>query len=215
MTASKRAGKAVGLALPPVDKTQVRDTASDVDWDGARLRTMRKNRHLSIQQLADKVGLSVGMVSQIERGLSTPSLRSIRLLANALDVPVSWFFAGSQHAEADHIVRRAQRRQLKIGTAGAVQELLSPETPGGIEIYEIVLEPGGSSGSDLYSHAGEKAGLVIEGSLQLSIGPLTHLLQAGDSFRFPSTTPHRFANASPHETRFVWIVNRHTVPPPS
>jgi transcriptional regulator with XRE-family HTH domain len=174
---------------------------------------MRKNRHLSIQQLADKVGLSVGMVSQIERGLSTPSLRSIRLLANALDVPVSWFFAGSQHAEAEHIVRRAQRRQLKIGTAGAVQELLSPEAPGGIEIYEILLEPGGSSGSDLYSHGGEKAGLVIEGSLQLSIGPLTHLLQAGDSFRFPSTTPHRFANASPNQTRFVWIVNRQAQQP--
>ena len=171
---------------------------------------MRKNRNLSIQQLADKVGLSVGMVSQIERGLSTPSLRSIRLLANALDVPVSWFFAGGQHHEAEHIVRKAQRRQLKIGAIGAVQELLSPETPGGIEIYEIVLEPGTSSGNDLYSHAGEKAGVVIEGNLQLAIGPLVHLLQPGDSFRFPSTTPHRFANAGPNETRFVWIVNRHT-----
>jgi transcriptional regulator with XRE-family HTH domain len=213
VTASKRANKVVGLATPPAGKALALAAPSDSDWDGARLRTMRKNRHLSIQQLADKVGLSVGMVSQIERGLSTPSLRSIRLLANALDVPVSWFFAGSQHAEAEHIVRRAQRRQLKIGTAGAVQELLSPEAPGGIEIYEILLEPGGSSGSDLYSHGGEKAGLVIEGSLQLSIGPLTHLLQAGDSFRFPSTTPHRFANASPNQTRFVWIVNRQAQQP--
>jgi quercetin dioxygenase-like cupin family protein len=87
-----------------------------------------------------------------------------------------------------------------------VQELLSPESPGGVEIYEIALEPGGSSGSDLYSHGGEKAGLVLEGTLSLSIGPLTHLLHAGDSFRFPSTTPHRFANASPGETRFIWVV---------
>ena len=181
---------------------------ADNDWDGARLRTMRKNRGLSIGQLAEKVGLSVGMVSQIERGISTPSLRSIRLLANALDVPVSWFFAGSQHAESEHIVRRAQRRQLHVKSTGAVQELLSPESPGGVEIYEIVLEPGGSSGSDLYSHAGEKAGLVLEGTLQLSIGPLTHLLHAGDSFRFPSTTPHRFANAGPGETRFIWVVAR-------
>src|SRR5690349_19530010 len=94
-------------------------SAGDDIWIGARLRELRKDRRLSIQQLADRVGLSIGMISQIERGLSTPSLRSLRLLAEALNVPVSWFFASSKgHSESRHIVRRAQRRRLRVPDVG-------------------------------------------------------------------------------------------------
>ena len=184
-------------------------TAGDDVWIGARLRELRKDRLLSIQQLADRVGLSIGMISQIERGLSTPSLRSLRLLAEALDVPVSWFFASSKgYSASRHIVRRAQRRRLRVPDVGVVQELLSPDTASAIEIYEVSLEPGGSSGPDSYSHEGEKAGLVVAGEMQLLIGNEIHLLQCGDSFHFPSTQPHRFANPGSSLTRFVWIVSR-------
>jgi transcriptional regulator with XRE-family HTH domain len=176
-------------------------------WIGSRLRELRKDRGLSIQEVADRVGLSIGMISQIERGLSTPSLRSLRLLAEAMDVPVSWFFSSRQgHSESRHIVRRAQRRRLRVPDVGVVQELLSPDSASAIEIYEVTLEPGGSSGPDSYSHEGEKAGLVIEGEMQLLIGDEVHELQCGDSFHFPSTRLHRFANPSAVQTRFVWIV---------
>jgi transcriptional regulator with XRE-family HTH domain len=162
---------------------------------------------MSIQQVADRVGLSIGMISQIERGLSTPSLRSLRLLAEAMDVPVSWFFASPKgHSESRHIVRRAQRRRLRVPDVGVVQELLSPDSASTIEIYEVTLEPHGSSGPDSYKHEGEKAGLVIEGEMQLQIGEEMHELQCGDSFHFPSTELHRFANPSSAPTRFVWIV---------
>ena len=182
-------------------------TAGDDIWIGARLRELRKDRRLSIQQLADRVGLSIGMISQIERGLSTPSLRSLRLLAEALNVPVSWFFASSKgHAESRHIVRRGERRRLRVPGVGVVQELLSPDSASAIEIYEVALEPGGSSGPDPYTHEGEKLGLVIEGELQLLIGSQVHSLECGDSFHFPSTQPHRFANQGAGPTRFVWIV---------
>lgn len=176
-------------------------------WIGSRLRELRKDRGLSIQQVADRVGLSIGMISQIERGLSTPSLRSLRLLAEAMDVPVSWFFASPKgHSESRHIVRRAQRRRLRVPDVGVVQELLIPDSASTIEIYEVTLESGGSSGPDSYSHDGEKAGLVIEGEMQLLIGDEVHELQCGDSFHFPSTQLHRFANPSAAPSRFVWIV---------
>lgn len=181
--------------------------AGDDIWIGARLRELRKDRGLSIQQLGDRVSLSIGMISQIERGISAPSLRSLRLLAEALKVPVSWFFASSKgHSASRHIVRRGDRRRLRVPDVGVVQELLSPDSASAIEIYEVSLEPGGSSGPDLYSHEGEKSGLVIEGELQLLIGDEDHLLQTGDSFNFPSTQLHRFANPGSSLTRFVWIV---------
>lgn len=176
-------------------------------WIGARLRELRKDRRLSIQELADKVSLSIGMISQIERGISTPSLRSLRLLAEALEVPVSWFFASSKgHAASRHIVRKEQRRRLRVPDVGVVQELLSPSSASKIEIYEVTLDVGGNSGPDAYTHEGEKYGLVIEGQMQLRIGNDVHTLECGDSFHFPSTQPHRFENAGTGITRFVWIV---------
>ena len=182
------------------------DLGNDV-WIGERLRELRKDRQLSIQELADKVALSIGMISQIERGVSTPSLRSLRLLAEALEVPVSWFFASSKgHAASRHIVRRDQRRRLRVPDVGVVQELLSPNSATQIEIYEVTLEPGGSSGADAYAHEGEKFGLIIEGEMQLVIGNDVHSLECGDSFHFPSTQPHRFENPGPNIARFVWVV---------
>jgi transcriptional regulator with XRE-family HTH domain len=172
------------------------------------LRQSRRQRQLSIRELALKTGLSVGMVSQIERGLSTPSLRSLRLLANTLDVPISWFFPDSAQAQIErrYIVRSDQRRRLNVPHVGVVQEVVSPPDPGAIEIYEIVLEPGASSGPETYSHEGEKAGLVLTGMLAIQLDGDEYVLEAGDSFRFPSTLLHRFANASESETRLIWIV---------
>lgn len=176
-------------------------------WIGARLRELRKDRRLSIQELADKVALSIGMISQIERGVSTPSLRSLRLLAEALDVPVSWFFASAKrHAASRHIVRKSQRRRLRVPDVGVVQELLSPSSAMQIEMYEVTLEPGGSSGPEAYTHEGEKFGLIIEGEMQLLIDDDIHTLECGDSFHFSSTQPHRFENSGPEIVRFVWVV---------
>lgn len=197
------------------DAASSRDQDADDTLVGSRLRRLRNQHDFSIQQLADSVNLSVGMISQIERGVSTPSLRSLRLLANTFNVPVSWFFSAPQEApESRHIVRRGQRRLFKAEHTGVVQELLSPEAPGQLEIYEIVLEPGGSSDGEAYSHQGEKAGLVITGRLHLWVDQERHVLRHGDSFRFPSTQPHRFANPGPRETRLIWIVSTGiTVPP--
>ncbi len=192
----------------PAGRTSLLDDAAQDLWLGQRLRQSRRQRHLSIRDLAQKTGLSVGMVSQIERGLSTPSLRSLRLLANTLDVPISWFFPDSAQAQAErrYIVRADQRRRLKVPHTGFVQEVVNPPDAGAIEIYEIMLEPGASSGPETYSHAGEKAGLVLAGMLTIQLDSEEYVLEAGDSFRFPSTLSHRFANPSSAETRFIWIV---------
>ena len=178
-------------------------------WIGNRVRELRKAQGLSIKELADAVDLSVGMVSQIERGLSTPSLRSLRLLAYVLKVQVSYFFATSEDGttETDHILRQLQRRNLKVPDVGTVQECLAPQTLGTLEIYEIILEPGGSSDLVSFSHEGEKAGLVISGALSLVLGSDTHFLKEGDGFRFPSTLPHKFGNPGKTPVRLIWIVS--------
>lgn len=175
---------------------------------GLRLRGMRQRRAWTLQELSGRSGLSVGMLSQIERGLSSPSIRSLQKLAEIFAVPIGWFFsdAGGAAPGPGWVLRRAQRRVLDLSAKGITKELLSPEGDGSIEIMLITVEPGGSTGDAPYSHAGEDAGTVIEGVLGLEVDGTTSTLQTGDSFRFVSTLPHRFWNNGPLRCVVVWAV---------
>ena len=86
---------------PPITSFTESEGASgdghDERWLGLRLKALRRERKLSLHGLAELSGLSTGMLSQIERGLSSPSIRSLRLLGVALRVPISWFFALPEH----------------------------------------------------------------------------------------------------------------------
>jgi transcriptional regulator with XRE-family HTH domain len=184
-------------------------TSHDERWLGLRLRALRRERKLSLYQLAELSGLSTGMLSQIERGLSSPSIRSLRLLGVALRVPISWFFALPEHeetAESRYIIRRGNRRLLKLSPTGVMKELLSPDSSEQMEMYELLLQPGGSSGTDFYSHQGEKAGVVVAGTLQLWLDEQAYILGEGDSFQFPSLLPHRFDNPGREPSRVIWMV---------
>jgi transcriptional regulator with XRE-family HTH domain len=184
-------------------------TVHDERWLGLRLKALRQERKLSLHRLAELSGLSTGMLSQIERGLSSPSLRSLRLLGVALAVPISWFFALPEHEETPesrYLIRRGHRRLLKLSPTGVMKELLSPDASEMMEMYELLLQPGGSSGTDFYSHQGEKAGVVVAGAMQLWLDEQAHMLREGDSFQFPSLMPHRFENPGREPCRVIWVV---------
>jgi transcriptional regulator with XRE-family HTH domain len=178
-------------------------------WLGQKLRGLRQMRELSIEQVARLAGLSVGAVSQIERGLSAPSVRSLHRLADALSFRVADLIAEPNPPplnELGRIVRADTRRVLRLSENGVTKELLSPSTPGGLEQLLVTLEPGASSGAEPYTHRGEECGHVLQGRLALTIDGDTHVLAPGDSFRFKSTIPHRFANADDGVTRVIWTI---------
>lgn len=183
-------------------------TAPEAPVLGQRMRSMRQRRHWTLQELSARSGLSVGMLSQIERSLSSPSIRSLQKLAEIFAVPVGWFFseaAAPQQGPA-WIQRRAQRRVLDLSAKGITKELLVPDGDGVLELMLITVEPGGSSGDAPYAHAGEDAGTVLEGVLELEVDGVAGRLQAGDSFRFAATLPHRFGNPGPLRCVVVWAV---------
>jgi transcriptional regulator with XRE-family HTH domain len=183
-------------------------------WLGTQLRALRKAKELSLADLASAADLSIGMVSQIERGLASPSIRSLRKLGEALGVPISWFFHASNDrpaAELSKIVRREDRRQLRLPTVGSTanlvtMELLTPDLSGEIELLLMTLEPGFHSGP-AHQHRGDEAGLVLLGALELRVGDDRFVIHQGDSFRFSSSQPHRYANASDRTTQVVWALS--------
>jgi transcriptional regulator with XRE-family HTH domain len=174
---------------------------------GREIRSLRKAGGLTLSAVAAASGLSIGYLSLVERDKATPSINALHAISRALGVTVSWFFeAGAvPDAERDLVVRRNRRRRLDY-SAGIVDELLSPSLAGALELLASRFPPGASSGEEPYRHAGEEAGMVIRGKLEIWVDGKAFLLEAGDSFGFPSSLPHRYRNPGAEEAEVIWAI---------
>jgi len=178
---------------------------------GQRIRDLRRSRKLSLETIAARTDLSIGFLSQIERGLSSPSLRVLATIADVLGIGIAGLFGAAETAAAgsDAIVTREQQRaELNLWRTGISKQLLSPSgSEGRLNLFLVHMEPGGSTGDELYTHDGEEAGLVLEGEMILTVDAESWTLRTGDSFRFASRRPHRFSNPSDKAKAVVLWVN--------
>jgi transcriptional regulator with XRE-family HTH domain len=183
---------------------------------GDEIRQLRKVRGITLQQLALATGKSVGFLSQVERNLTKPSVAALQDISEALAVHIGWFFpedGGGSAQERGHIVRAQNRRRLTYSELsntdylGLHDYLLSANLNGNLALGISRYEPGASTGDDSYAHDGEEAGLVLSGSLELTLDGCVHRLDAGDSFSFKSDLPHRYANPSDSEEAVVIWAN--------
>ncbi len=177
---------------------------------GVQIRDLRKVRRLTVQGLADKIGRSVGYVSQIERNISDVSIPVLKEIAEALDVSINWFFQGNANAPADErdlIVRVKNRRKLDFVGTGMIEELLSPNFSGAFEMILGTFAPGAATGSENYTRTGEVGGYVVSGELELVVGDQQFRLFPGDAFTYPSTDPHRCWNPGDTETTVLWVLS--------
>jgi len=200
VSGGKRLSKPAASTAPAVDAAV-----------GQRIRDLRRTRAMSLETVAARTDLSIGFLSQIERGLSSPSLRVLATLADVLGVGIAGLFGAKEDAAAapDAIVtRERQRAELNLWRTGISKQLLSPAgSEGRLNLFLVHMEPGGSTGDELYTHDGEEAGLVIEGEMKLTVDAKSWTLKHGDSFRFASRRPHRFSNPSGDSKAVVLWVN--------
>lgn len=178
---------------------------------GGRIRDLRRTKQMSLETVAMRTDLSIGFISQIERGLSSPSLRVLATLADVLGVGIAALFGATpnESGAADGVVtREVQRAELKLWRTGISKQLLSPTgTESRLNLFLVHLEPGGNTGDEFYTHDGEEAGLVLAGEMVLTVDAETWTLKQGDSFRFASRRPHRFSNPARDAKAVVLWVN--------
>jgi transcriptional regulator with XRE-family HTH domain len=173
---------------------------------GERLRSLRKARDMPIEVLARASERSVGYISQIERGLSSPTLRDVAVLARVLEVPFVELLKQEAPPELDEPVRlKADRSSVSFRGTGIRKRILAPRNRGTIDFYLMEIEVGGTTGSSPYSHDGEEAGFVLKGMILLTIGDREYRLARGDSFRFRSRIEHKFSNCSDRPAEVLWI----------
>lgn len=160
---------------------EARNAAGDL---GTKLRMRRAIRDMSLRDVATITGLSLGQLSQIERGVSQPSIDSLQKICMALEMPISWLFENepAKENEAHLIVRSTARRKLNFEQLKMTKALMTPDHCQEIQLMEIVIQPSGGFDSDVMKRSGAKCATVLEGSLLLDVEGERYTLGPGDSF---------------------------------
>ena len=161
---------------------------------GARIQALRRDRGLTLQELAEAGAVSASMLSSVERGRKAPTIVVLARIADGLGVPLGELIAGDVRRV---VVRRAGQQDVVDEPAGWRREILTPVIPGvNFEWIRTTLPPGVDPGPFPAYAAGSHEFVVVEaGTLQLTIGSEDFTLHAGDSVYFPADTMHRYANA--------------------
>ena len=173
---------------------------------GQDIRNLRKQKGLTISELSIKADISTGVISQIERNLTTPSMKSLFSITKVLKVPVGWLLNednDTDNDEQDIIVRNNKRRTVNL-EGNITEQILTPRFSGNLQLILVKIAARGGSNREGYSHKGEEAGFVVQGTVDLTVEAKTYNLNEGDSFKFDSSKKHTFYNPGDKETIILW-----------
>ena len=170
---------------------------------GARIRARRLARHETLRELAAEAAVTESFLSQVERGVASPSIASVQRIARALDTSIAELFAADEGAGT--VVRVHDRRKIVYQGLGAVDEFLTRGTDGRLQVIYTTIQPGGGTGDEAYTHdSDEEVVVVLEGSLDLWVGPEHYRLESGDAVTHSSRVPHRNTNPGPGVARVLF-----------
>jgi mannose-6-phosphate isomerase-like protein (cupin superfamily)/DNA-binding XRE family transcriptional regulator len=194
---------------------------------GPRLRRVREDRGLSVRELARRISCSPSLISQIERGLSAPSVGMLYALASELRTSLDFLFGvtvpgdamtatahGDGHVRPEEgtaghgVIQRAGSRRTIDLASGVRWERLTPGADDRVDFLEVIYEPSGHSTDTRrpLRHDGQEYGLIVAGTLQATVGFETFQLGPGDSIAFDSSVPHQYWNATDQDVHAIWVV---------
>jgi transcriptional regulator with XRE-family HTH domain len=193
---------------------------------GAELRRVRESRKLSLRAVANAVGVSASLLSQVETGKTQPSVSTLYALVNHLGISLDALMgtkiedsespgANPPRGNGDSVVQRRKDNPLIEMENGVTWERLAVGETAVADPLVVTYAPGGSSSveSKLMRHAGLEYGYILEGRLTLKLDFDVYELDPGDSFCFDSGRPHLYLNATDRPAKGVWfVIGRRDVP---
>jgi transcriptional regulator with XRE-family HTH domain len=178
---------------------------------GGRVKALREAMDLSLRDLADRSGVSAPMLSQVERGETSPTLQIAERIAAGLELRLSQLLRLDEGG-AVTVVRRQERRKGPAGARGHRYELLTPPLPGQrAELSRHTLAPGASTGGPgdprMHEPGSRETALVERGSLVLACDGADYELNTGDTVTFDADLPHHFENRGTDEAVLLAFVS--------
>ena len=188
-----------------------------LDGIGDRLREERVKAGLSQRELARRLGLSASLISQLESGMSKPSVGTLYSIVTELNLSLDRLIRGDEYAnkspadapsrQVGPLVHPEDRAAVELASGVRWEELTST-TEDGVDFLLATYEVGGSSTPEqsLMRHHGREYGYIISGTLGVQIAFQEYKLEPGDSIAFDSTTPHRLFNRGEVPVQAIWFV---------
>lgn len=160
---------------------------------GTRIRALRQARRLTLRDVAERAGVTESFLSQVERDVTSPSIATVHRIARALGLSIAQLFA--EDADTGRVVRREARRRVAYPGLRSVDEFLTSNMAGRLQVIMSTIEPGGGTGEEPYTHdSDEEVVVVLAGVLDLWVADEHYVLREGDAITFPSRLPHWNAN---------------------
>jgi transcriptional regulator with XRE-family HTH domain len=178
---------------------------------GPRVRALREAMDLSLRDLGERSGVSAPMLSQVERGETSPTLAVASRIAAGLELSLSQLLRLDE-AEGVTVVRRRDRRPGGARARGHAYEVLTPPLPGQrAEVSRHVLAAGAATGGPddppMHEPGSRETAVVTAGRVRLVCDGRTHDLEDGDAVTFDADLPHHFENAGDDEASFLAVVS--------
>lgn len=168
---------------------------------GALIRAKRRQLQLTLQELSDAAGISVGYLSQVERDHATPSLGTLAQIARSLDVGVDYFIATP--SPEDGVTRAGERNQFSVNGSSILYERIATDFAGNVLSSFILTVPPGYC-SETVAHEGEEILFVLEGTITQCLDGEEMALSIGDSLHFRGNRPHSWSNDTVKPVRLLW-----------
>jgi len=173
---------------------------------GKTISQFRRMEKFTITQLAEKIGISSSMLSQIERGISNPSINTLRMFAETLQIPLYRFFTSSENT-LNLIVRSDMRKKIIFPESpDLVYEIISPNLNDAIGMLMLKLNPYAKSATQITKHTGEEIAYILEGAVQLTLEKKVIKLTMGDSVKIPPQMTHKWENLTNKEVEIIFAI---------
>lgn len=171
---------------------------------GARIRERRKKLGLTLNDVAERTGVSISMLSMLERGVAGASIGTLVAVASALHLHMHDLFEVPEESEDSPVIRREEQTEVVTGE-GVIRRLVHYSRADGVEMSMHEYEPGTASAEEPLHHEGREFGLLLSGSLTVEVDGARHRLRPGDAIAYDSTRPHRMVNLGRAKARAVWV----------
>ena len=172
---------------------------------GDKLKLLRSVKGFSIRVLAEKARLSPNTISLIESNSTSPTVATLQMIANALEVSLASFFTDVEE-DSDVVLIKAMNQEKEVLPGVRVNVFPNHVLDSQIQVMHFAVSPNVSSGNDPLIHNGNELVFCIQGQLEYVINNRTYLLKKQDSVVFKANIPHSWCNRSHVETHFIVVI---------